>query len=127
MILWLSVALGAEIRLSTDAPVEGEPVQVTVVDAAELVVTYRPGSAVEATQTLQLDPGGTAQWVPAQPGLAVLAAGTASRPVSVRFSGVPWNGVLVFLVAGGLLFGGIGFAFSRLMRGGAATPPIVDT
>ena len=128
MILWLTgLASAAEIRLSTEMPVEGQVVQLTV-DApdpsGEVVVTYRPGSAVPATEALALGPGGTARWVPAQPGRAGLAGSRgeerASRAVSVRFTGVPLGGVAVFLLAAGSLFGGIGWSLKRLMRDRAA-------
>ena len=130
--LWLvGWASAAEIWLSTAAPVQGEPVEITVdaPDAAgNLVVTYRPGSSVEATHTLVLDAAGSVRWIPAQPGLAVLAwqrgGATASRAVSVRYAAVPLRGVAVFLLASGLLFGGMGYAFRLLMRGDGVVPPV---
>lgn len=121
MVLLLATAL-AGLELTPETPVHGEPVEVSLAgDAvgAELLVTYRPNSAVVATETLPFD-GGRATWVPSQPGIAVLSVSegekTVSRNVSVRFASIPWSGVLVFLGTGLLLFGGASFALRRMLQ-----------
>jgi len=138
--LWLGLALGVELTLTPLVPVEGEPVKVQIVgdvdlDGAPLRITYRPNSAVEATDTLALDGAGAVMWTPSQPGIAVLSVdrggATVSRNVSVRFGSVPWSGVLVFLGTGLLLFGGASFAMRRLFQdhdeGLPLTAPPLDT
>jgi hypothetical protein len=120
--LLLSVAFAGTLTLSPEQPVHGEPVEVSLAGDAvgdALLVTYRPNSAVVATETLALTDGRTT-WTPTQPGIAVLSVGdgdqTVSRNVSVRFASIPWSGVLVFLGTGLLLFGGATFAMRRMLQ-----------
>ncbi|MCB9764687.1 MAG: hypothetical protein H6739_33235 [Alphaproteobacteria bacterium] len=119
----LGTAFAAELQLTPEAPVEGQPVTVRAVGAspqATLTVTSRPGSVLEETAPLALTRG-EASWTPASPGLAILSLtdgeATVTRKLSVRFDGPPPSGVAVFLLAGGLLFGGIAAGFRLLMRG----------
>ena len=121
-LTWLCLLAGfslpAQIELSPDEPVEGELVTVTLdKPARELIITYRPNSSVIRRDTLRADAPATAfTWTPEQAGVVALAAGDATRNVSVRFRGWSWGGILVMIFAAGILFGGATFAFRTMFR-----------
>jgi hypothetical protein len=57
------------------------------------------------------------EWTPDRAGIVALnVPEQGSRNVSVRFQGVSTSGIVVMLVAGGLLFGGAAFAFRLLFK-----------
>lgn len=110
--------LSAQIKLSTDKPVEGETLTITLNQPVrELIITYRPNSSVIRRDTLRADTPATAfNWTPEQAGVVALAAGDATSNVSVRFQGLSWGGILVMIIAAGILFGGATFAFRTMFR-----------
>lgn len=109
----------AQIQLSTETPTEGERITVKVEKPAkELVVTYRPNSAVTHRDTFRLNPAAKVfEWTPDRAGIVALSVPEqGSMNISVRFQGVSTSGIAVMLVAGSLLFGGAAFAFRLLFR-----------
>ncbi len=116
--------------------VVNKPATVTVTankqgfSGASISVVYYPYSAASVTvmEKLTTDTGGTIQWIPKTPGLvivqAVLTDGKdkkgktkyktlAKATVSVQYDGLPMGGLLVFALAGFLLFGGMTFGFFK--------------
>ncbi len=115
--VWATLA-PAQISLSDEHPVQGEPVTITLPEpASELIVTYRPNSSIARVDTLRAEPPATAfLWTPRQAGVASLSIPTEGRNVSVRFQGLSGSGIFVMIIAGTLLFGGAGFAFYILFK-----------
>lgn len=112
------------IRVDQLHPTVGAKATITVtgvdglpVDGAVVHVVYLPNSKVER----QVEVGttgadGRLEWAPEAAGVVRLVAGEAgSVTAAVRFDGVPASGLLVLVLAGALLFGGVAFAFRRLM------------
>lgn len=119
MMLLVTTALAAQVELP-ERFTEGEPIELAVQGASSLEVTYRPGTVVPEKETLPIE-NGRLTWTPLHPGVVELAFVEGDerdvRKVSVRFGSIPVGGVLVFLFAGGVLFGGAAWAFRRLMQG----------
>ena len=74
---------------------------------------YRPGSETAEVDSLgAFAADGTFLWTPRTPGLSTLTVFTASdssvatRNIAVRFDSIPALGIVIFLGAGILLFGG---------------------
>ena len=105
--------------------VAGQPVTLSLSEADTLMVTYRPGSSISHTEELRAA-GGQLEWTPAQAGIAALTTpGGPTQNVSIRFARLPVLGVIVLIVAGGLLFGGIAYASNKLF-GREPTSAVVD-
>ena len=115
-------------------PVSGETVSIRIdhegkpAEGALLVAVYRPKSSVEKeVEVGRSREDGTIEWIPETSGLVQLTATverrveedevqkvTSTETISVRFRGIPWAGVAVFLIAGVFLFGGVVLAFKKL-------------
>lgn len=110
----------AQLQLSNDTPAVGEEITITVAEpVSEWKATYRPNSGVvEEVPATLATPSKTFTWTPDRAGIVQLSAGSVSRNVSVRFSGFPLLGLLIMLIAAGVLFGGAAFAFRMLLRTG---------
>lgn len=135
--LWFAAPAHAGIKTSDKAPTQGKSTTVTITDkqnkpipGARLVVSYYPNSKLKKEEVVQgkSDTGGILKWTPSHPGIVLLTAqvatGTdakgntkykkvASDSVGVKFPGMPPAGLLVFIIAGSLLFGGMFFGFYR--------------
>lgn len=113
-----SFSLYAQIDIQPEKPRVDEAVQVTLAQPSDmLVVTYRPNSSVLRRDTLRSDaPAASFAWTPDRAGVVALSTKDASRNVSVRFRGFSWQGLLVMLIAAGILFGGAGFAFRMMFQ-----------
>ncbi len=100
------------------------------IQGARLIATYYPNSKLKREELVKgmTDTGGLLKWKPSSPGIVKLAAQlpngkdkegkakyktVSSTSIGVKFAGMPLSGLLVFLVAGGLLFGGMLFGFYR--------------
>lgn len=121
LLALLAIAPAATLDVPDDL-VEGRPVTLRVEPpSAELEVVYRPSSVISETVALPVGPDGRVLWEPEHAGISTLrlTAGdeTVERTVSVHYARVPISGVLTFLIAGGVLFGGVAFGFGRLLRG----------
>lgn len=118
ILLLAPFLLSAQIQLSNEEPVAGEPVTITLAQAeSQVVVAYRPNSSVVRRDTLRADsPSTEFSWTPEKAGVVALSTASASKNVSVRFQGFSYSGLIVMLLAGGILFGGVIFAFRVLFR-----------
>jgi hypothetical protein len=106
----------AQIQLSNEEPVAGETVTISLDQPeTQVVIAYRPNSSVVRRDTLRSDaPASEFSWTPQKAGVVALSTTSASRNVSVRFEGFSYPGLIVMLLAGGVLFGGVIFAFRVL-------------
>jgi len=113
----VSPGVAATIELAAEHPVAGTPTLVSLRDVENpetltLRVTYRPGSETAETEAVgPFSSEGTVAWSPRVAGLSTLSARgdageVASRSVAVRFDRIPPLGVVIFVGAGLLLFGG---------------------
>ncbi len=105
-----------QIQLSNEKPIAGEEVTIQLEEPTNAVaIAYRPNSSVVRRDTLFSDtPTQSFQWIPVSAGVVALSTESYSRNVSVRFRGLSWQGLLVMLLAGAILFGGVFFAFRVL-------------
>jgi hypothetical protein len=124
----LASTAGAEIVLRQKYPTQGASTELFVQDddgapvsGAAVTVTYRPGSSVEASDTIgTTGTGGRIAWTPSTAGIASLQAswegGSSTTNVSVRFASVPRGGVLIMILAGLLLVGGSIVRITRVIK-----------
>ncbi|NOZ22667.1 MAG: DUF4198 domain-containing protein [Planctomycetes bacterium] len=92
----------------------GEPLA-----GATVTATCNPKSEMEADDPLgATDAKGQVKWTPKQTGIAKLSVnkGEATRNTVVLFERFPVNGLIIFLFAGTVLYGGIILAFQRMRR-----------
>ena len=100
---------------------------------------YYPNSAV-ATEPQSIgstDQAGRLQWIPLHPGMASVgflqtddqgnSSISAAKTISVRFNGLPTLGLVVFLVAFVMLFGGIGLGVYHIFTNEQINEPPLDT
>lgn len=107
----------AQFTLSPETPVVGEPLTVTLPEAADaLTVTYRPNSTIPHAEVIPTNGRTTVSWTPTNAGVVALSVGTASMNTSVRYQSAPLSGIFVLLAAGLILFGGAIFAFRLLFQ-----------
>ena len=124
-----TVCGAATIELAEEFPVRGTPVEVRLSGPAggesyTLTVTYRPNSETAMTEEIgTFSPDGRVLWTPLDAGITSLGvaggdgAVVATKNVAVRFDSVPVSGILVFLFAGLLLFGGATVSMRRALEG----------
>lgn len=100
--------------------IAGQPVTITAPGADTLVITYRPGSNISQVKRISLTETGYT-WTPHTAGITALSTpGGAAQTVSVRFNRLPLPGLIVFIIAGTILFGGAALASVKLF--GKGTP-----
>ena|GEM_PF-2416116 len=133
LMLCLNLSYASQITLSDEFPRVHQMTDITVLDqkgvpveGAIIGLTYRPNSMVERSVTLeeQTDSLGTISWIPDDAGLCSITASNARKPdsllastdVSVRFESFSPQGILVFLVAFVVLFGGTTLSIIMLFR-----------
>lgn len=113
------------ITLSENMPIEGTQVIITLDQPAEkIVVQYRPNTELCISDTLRADSATTTfVWHPARAGVTQLSVvdsvsgkTLASCSVSVQFNGLSIAGLTVMIIAGLILFGGVGLSFALLFR-----------
>ena len=112
-------------------PVDGEGTVLVLTGGEEgarynLATVYRPNS--RTADTVMVGPVGEEKvfsWTPEQPGLARIVvldpsagewAVVTERDVAVRFASPPASGLLIFILAGALLFGGASFSMRRALE-----------
>jgi hypothetical protein len=114
----LSLPAAAQITASTEAPVRGEPIQLTFDAPVDtFTVTYRPGAVTATSESIATGGLTTVTWTPERAGVVQIGADGATQNLSVRFTRAPIPGLLVMLVAGLVLFGGAAGAMSLMLRG----------
>ncbi len=87
----------------------GDPLVIRVADGdaplagAAVTITHYTGTQVEHEEVVETDAAGVATVVPPRVGLLRVSIDGTSTTVSVRARGVPLSGLVVLLVAGGIL------------------------
>lgn len=106
------------LELDDDFPVRGEPVTVRLAGGDEdatysFSVTYRPNSETSREEEVgEFNLDGTLRWTPLDAGITTISVADESgevvytRNIAVRFDSPPVTGLIIFLFAGLLLFGG---------------------
>jgi len=127
LLLAAAAAAGAELEIGADHPVRGEPVTIRLTGAEgegpfTLEATYRPNSQTERTETVGLfDGAGEALWTPRDAGITRLRAlgpegeELWSGNTAVWYPSLSVSGILIFLFAGFLLFGGASISMRRAL------------
>ncbi|MBD3334252.1 MAG: hypothetical protein GF355_01945 [Candidatus Eisenbacteria bacterium] len=116
-----------DLQVDPGVPVRGEEVRLVVTDGdapvsgAAIRATYRPNSEVAEEVGLgATDAAGRLTWRPESAGLVTLDVvgqdAAVSHTVSVKFPGLPWSGIFIFLLAGVILLGGSGVLIARALR-----------
>lgn len=119
------------VAVESDPVVVGQQTQVVVTGddgpmaETQVKVTYYPNSKLERTiEVGKTDAEGKVAWSPEMAGLAKLDAGKegGSLSLGVRFDGLPISGLIVFLCAAAMLFGGTLFGSLQLLKGQSSDP-----
>jgi hypothetical protein len=108
----------ARIRLNKETITSGEAVEILLDSAAtQVTITYRPNSRLARTDTLRSEAGDIRfPWTPKRAGVVSISANGASKNISVRYNGLSVSGLIVMLVAFGMLFGGAAFSLRLLFK-----------
>ncbi|HUH03957.1 MAG TPA: hypothetical protein VML75_18300 [Kofleriaceae bacterium] len=117
-IVLLAESSAAALELPEKYPVEGQQTIITL-DAPvdQIVITYQPAAPIARIVVLPTNGQLQVPWEPERAGVVSIQAGTEIKKVSVRFSGTPVSGVLIFLFAGLVLFGGASVCLRALFAG----------
>ncbi len=103
------------MKLASQYPVVGQPTTISLdAPSKDVTITYQPGAPIAQTQTLHTDGQLQVQWTPERPGVASIVADGGHQNVSIRFDGTPGLGVVIFLFAGIVLFGGAAICLKAL-------------
>ena len=105
----------AECTISTKGLTEGKEGTITIQMATGITpnrvdIIYSPNSQTTHTQTLPFSP--SLSVIPHKPGIAKIAVfdgdnkEICSQLTSIHFHGIPWSGVIIFLLAAITLFTG---------------------
>lgn len=134
--LFLASLAWAGIDTTPEVPTEGASTTITVTDddgnpvtGAAVEAVYSPGSEVSRTEEVgTTDENGTVSWTPTGAGIVSLETTAADSTsitanLSVRFDGLPIPGLLIFLLAGIILFSGIIKGFRSLKEPPPSPPP----
>ena len=121
-VITLAPMAFADIELDRAPAVIGHEVTLTIVSQNKqpavdtpVSVTYYPNSEIKRTVELgRTNAEGQLRWTPEHAGLSTISADEQSKTFGVRFDGMPPGALVVFLIAGTLLFGGISIGVSRL-------------
>lgn len=107
ILLLLGAGTATALELPEKYPVEGKPTTITLSQPVdEITFTYQPAAPIARTVTLKTNGAMQVPWTPERAGIVSIKAGAEQKDVSVRFAGTPVPGVLIFLFAGLVLFGG---------------------
>ncbi len=124
-------AADVTMTVAEEFPLRNAPVTITVDGrdpgtSYDLHVTYRPNSETAKEEKIGTIAAGAAsgsiQWTPQDAGITSVRVMSgeeqlASKNIAVRFDKAPISGILVFLGAGFLLFGGATTAMRRALGG----------
>lgn len=114
----LAESSATALELPEKYPVEGQQTIITLSEPVdEITITYQPAAPIARTVTLPTNGQLQVPWEPDRAGVVSIQAGTETKKVSVRFSGTPVSGVLIFLFAGLVLFGGATVCLRALFAG----------
>ena len=134
--LFLASTAWAGIDTTPAVPTEGASATIIVTDGdgnpvtgATVEAVYSPGSEVSRTEEVgTTDESGAVAWTPTGAGIVSLETTAADSTsitanLSVRFDGLPIPGLLIFLLAGIILFSGIIRGFRSLSDPPPKLPP----
>jgi|GEM_PF-4580448 len=115
LIACLEQSATAQYIETNDALYVGAPTTLSLPAATDTVhITYRPGSRIATTDSFPVA-GATWTWTPREAGVVMISTPEGgAQNVSVRFNQTPWQGVMILLLAGGVLFGGAIVSFRTL-------------
>ena len=138
-IALLTVGLGAlEVEVGEQFPVRGKQVTVEVKSdgtpaaGVKLEALYAPNSKVSSRQSVgTTDENGQLVWTPERAGLVTLTATQgeleSQKVVSIRYDRFKPTGILTMVLAGCILFGGIGAGFYLVLASGEPPEALMDT
>ena len=106
--------VGKEVTLFVSQKIPESGSTMNAVPHAWVNVTYRPNSIIPANMPAgQTRSDGTLNWIPELPGICRIAyeknGQTEETTISVRYDGPPLSGIFIMIVAGIILYGGIGY------------------
>lgn len=129
---WILIAALSSLASTSHAAIElleepafgGEEQTLIVSDASgapkvgvEVIGTYYPSTEIEERETIcTTDEAGSCTWTPRYSGLVRVRADGEAQVFAVRYPHIPRSGLLIFLVAGTMLFGGLAWSMARLLR-----------
>ncbi len=116
LLLGAATALPAAAQFAPEGEsiVAGQTVTLNMEGADTLIITHRPGSNISRVEHVPVTEA-EYSWTPATAGLVALSTpGGPVQTISVRFDRAPVAGLVILLLAAGILFGGAGFASFRL-------------
>ncbi len=112
------IALCLQITVASPVVTVGEATEIHVSESVdEIRIVSHPEAVVKKSETVFLPEAGATmvQWVPNYAGVVSIEAGGAKKAVSVRYRGIPIAGLIVCLIAAGILFGGAIMSLRRLL------------
>jgi len=84
----------------------------------KITFIYQPDAPVARKVTLATHGRLKVDWTPQNAGVVTIKAGKVSKDVSVRFDGTPAGGLIMMLLAGLILFGGVGVCMTVILKAG---------
>lgn len=122
LLLFIAIPLQTKAQYipKEEVIVAHQSVTLTLPDAKNLTIVYRPGSNISDTVRVPVD-SGTYNWTPREAGIVTLKSSNGpQQTVSVRFDEAPFWGFFIMFGAAFILFGGALFASIKLF--GKETP-----
>jgi hypothetical protein len=117
-LLGVGAGTAHALELPEKYPVEGQPTMIKLtLPTDQITFTYQPAAPIARTVTLETNGATEIPWIPERAGIVSINTDFEQKDVSVRFSGTPVSGVLIFLFAGLVLFGGASVCLRALFAG----------
>ena len=125
IILLLSSLNGAECSIETEGLTEGKESHLTIhtppnTTPNRVEIIYSPNSQTSHTQKVPFSPA--LSFIPRRPGIAKIVVldedntVLCSRLISIHFNGIPWSGVIIFLLAAITLFTGTFISLRKALK-----------
>lgn len=130
-----SSAAGLEMSMNPDVVKQGETIVIKIerenepVPGVKVSCKFRPNSACEEVKSVGVTgDDGILKWTPDTAGIVTITAKSGdaedaesiSKHISIRYSEVPVEFMVVFAGAGFILFGGLSFALKKNFSGDSA-------
>ncbi|MCK5807631.1 hypothetical protein KAH37_01455 [bacterium] len=125
IIMIYSSLSGAECSIKTEGLTEGKESHLTILTPPDktpnrVEIIYSPNSQTSHIQTVPFAPA--LSLTPHRPGIAKIVVYDAentilcSRLISIHFNGIPWSGVIIFLLAAITLFTGTFISLRKALK-----------
>lgn len=122
-VLTTAGAAYAALEIQGLPGVEGRPLTFHLSDeeghplpAATIEATYYPATELRSTELACVtDQEGSCSWSPRLAGLVRVSAGKEEQVLAIRYPGIPWTSVAVFMLAGLVLFGGLALSVKVML------------